>query len=539
MNKELLSVMILDDEYLVRELLKRSIDWEELGLAIVGEASGTMEALDLVEEVHPDIIFADICIPVMDGMEFSKRVLARYPQTKIIILTGHDEFEYAKESVKIGITDFLLKPVNAEEIGKVLTGVCRKVKEEKIFESEYRRLRGQIEDSFSYLKEKFYNDLLFGSLSEGEIEKKLIYYDINFKFQNFQVAVIEPSYTSLSGKKNEEELLMLRMHCLEIIRKYFNDREHLRAFFGLRGNIVLLKNNPDLKISEYCEVIKNNLMNRLSCSVCIGIGKEVNSLVGVSRSYEEARIALEYKIVEGKNNVILFSDMNLSERKDGIVLTEHLVDLGFFLRAGVCEKSSAIIKLIMNNHLGSSVDIESVRVSAANIISVILNIIMEVKIKSQDVFRLGRQPYDYVYRIETIPEMISYLNNLVDLLVSSINTIQSKCTSKMVNEVIEYLRENYHNSELTQNVVSGEFNMNSSYLSRKFKQETGQTFIDYLSRIRIEKAIDFFKTTDKKNYEIAEEVGIADPHYFSIFFKKHMNMSISDYRKEIVKINSD
>ncbi len=99
-------------------------------------------------------------------------------------------------------------------------------------------------------------------------------------------------------------------------------------------------------------------MNRLSCSVCIGIGNEVNSLVEISHSYEEARTALEYKIVEGKNNVILFSDVNLSERKGGIVLTEHLVDLGFFLRAGVYEKSSDIIKLIMNNHLSSSVDIE-------------------------------------------------------------------------------------------------------------------------------------------------------------------------------------
>ncbi len=532
MKDKLFLVMILDDEHLVRELLKRSINWNEMGMTIAAEASGTMEALDMVEEFHPDIIFVDICMPIIDGMEFSRRVLEKYPQIKIIILTGHDEFEYAKESIKIGVTDFLLKPINTDEIQKVLLRIRKKIEKEKLFKNEYKKLKEQIEENFPYLKEKFYNDLLFGSLSETEIKEKLTYYSIEFEFQNFQIAVIEPSH--LSGKENqkEENLLILRLQCLEIIKKYFNDNQHISTFFGLQGNIILLKNNPDLEISQYCETIKNNLMNRLDCSICIGIGNITNCLSGISISYNEANIALKYKVIEGKNNVILFSDIDLSEREENIVLTEHLVDLGFYLRAGVYDKTSELIDIILNQHCADT-DIQSIRVSASNIISVILNIMIQGKINSSTIFQYGKQPYDYVFKIETLPEMKSYLKKLTDLIVKSINTIQSKKTCKLVNNVIDYLQEHFCNPELTQYVVAEEFNINSSYLSRKFKQETKQTFVDYLSRLRIEKAIMFFKETDKKNYEIAEEVGIADPHYFSIFFKKHMNMSISDYRKKI------
>jgi two-component system, response regulator YesN len=532
MKDRSLLVMILDDEYLVRELLKNSIIWDEMGMTIAAEASGTMEALDIVEEVQPDIVFVDICMPIMDGLEFSRRVLEKYPQIKIIILTGHDEFEYAKESVKIGVTDFLLKPINTDEIKKVLLRIRENVEEEKLIKKEYSELKRQIEENFPYLKEKFYNDLLFGSLSETEIEKKLPYYSISFKSLNFQIAVIESTYSSTRETSNEENLLILRLQCLEIIKKYFNDNQNIFSFTGLKGNIVLLMNNPDLDISQYCETIKNNLMNRLDCSICIGVGNRTNCLSDISLSYNEANIALKYKVIEGKNNVILFSDIYLSKKEENFALTEHLIDLAFYLRAGVYDKTSESIDIILNQHCADT-DIQSIRVSASNIISVILNIMIEGKINSSNIFQYGKQPYDYIFKIETLPEMKSYLKKLTDLLVNSINTIQSKKTCKLVNKIKVYLQEHFCNSELTQYIVAEEFNINSSYLSRKFKQETKQTFVDYLSRLRIEKAIMFFKETDKKNYEIADEVGIADPHYFSIFFKKYMNMSISDYRKKI------
>ena len=122
-----LKVLIVDDEYLIRNLLKLRINWDEYGMTVVGEASNAREALDMIDEYMPDIIFTDICMPYMDGIEFSKIALERYPDIKILILTGHDEFEYARRSIKIGVSDFILKPINVNEIEKSLLKLKKKI----------------------------------------------------------------------------------------------------------------------------------------------------------------------------------------------------------------------------------------------------------------------------------------------------------------------------------------------------------------------------------------------------------------------------
>lgn len=534
METNKLNCIILDDEHLVRELLKRSIDWDSLGMKIAAEASTGMEALDLVEEIHPDIVFVDICMPIMNGIEFSKLVLEKYPQIKIIILTGHDDFKYARESVKLGVADFILKPINAVEIDEVLQNVCAQVRTEKSYATEHTRLKKQIEDNLPFLKEKFFCDLLLGVLSEEEISSKLEYYGTSFSSSTFQIAVVETSFPSIADA-GEEDLLMLKMQCFDILKQYFCKENGVIPFYGIHRNIVLLNNNPVLCHSDYYETIKNNLLNSSNCSISIGVGSKKDSIALISQSYNEANMALQYKIIEGRNNVINYAEVNSTEKKkDTIVLSDSLPDFTFYLRAGIYDESTAVMNTIFDEqHFSSDTGATAIQVYAANIISVILNVITEFEIARDMVFNSGKQPYECVFKIVTLPEMKKYLCNLIEAVTKSINEINSKHTGKLISDVKHFLQKNFSKHDLAQNVVAEEFFVNSSYLSRKFKQETGQSFVEYLSRLRLEKAITLLQETDKKNYEISDEVGIADPHYFSIFFKKYMNMSISDYRREI------
>lgn len=175
---EKLKVLIVDDEYLIRNLLRMRIDWEKQGLTIIGEASNAHEALDMVDEQRPDIIFTDIYMPSINGIEFSREVLAKYPDIKIVIVTGHDEFEYAHQSIKMGISDFILKPIRASDLLNVIDKLKNKIFEERTRDKELERLKEDLERNFPYLREKYLYQWLKGDLSKEEIHEKAEYFKL-------------------------------------------------------------------------------------------------------------------------------------------------------------------------------------------------------------------------------------------------------------------------------------------------------------------------------------------------------------------------
>jgi two-component system, response regulator YesN len=532
--REKLSCLILDDEHLLRELLKRSIKWDFHNMELLSEASSAMEAIDQVEQYQPNLIFVDICMPIMDGIEFSTIILKRYPHIKIIILTGHDSFDYARQSLKIGVSDFLLKPTNSSEINITLDKVCREIRDDKKRLKEHKMLKKQLDDNLPLLKERFLADLVSGTLSPDEVKNKSCYYHINFHSDQFQVSLLEPSIKEKKG--SEEENLFLQFQCIEYIKCYFYRQNDILVFIGNRNKIVLINSNSDFFQSDYYESIKENLINSFNCSISMGVGTEKKGIDSISRSYDEAFTALNYKVIEGKNNVISFSDINLRKQLNCKDLSNSLNEFTFYLNAGISDKSILILSEILEEKCTMAIpDLSYLQIPSVNILSRILNTVREQDIEMK-LFALSlTELYNRVFIIETLPEMIKYLSELILTVANTINKTNSQKTGKLISDVKKYLREEYLNHDLSQNLVAEKFFVNSSYLSRKFKKETGQSFVDYLSKIRLKRAIVLLQETDKRNYEISEEIGIADPHYFSIFFKKYMNMSISEYRKKILK----
>lgn len=533
---EILNCIILDDELLLRELLKRSVEWENSGLRLIAEASSAMEALELVDEFQPDLIFVDICMPIMNGIEFSSLVMQKYPHMKIIIITGHDDFDYARKSIKIGVSDFLLKPINAEEIKRTLTQVCVEIRGNRNRMREQSELRRQLEENFPLLKERFLNELLTGSLSEEDMENKKVYYGIDFFSNSFQVSIIELYIRK--GVESEETGLLLQLQCLKYLDSFLNRDNQMLSFAGKGDLIVLINSDRKTFQSDFYERIRENLMSNFSCSLTIGVGSAKEGLESLSVSFREAETALSYKIVEGKNTVLNYSDINLQPERDIPDFSAELNDFTFHLKAGISEKANSIIENILREECsGGYPDHSDLQIPALNILSRILSLVREIDNSEIKAVLPIKEQYDTLLKIKTLPEMISYLSDCVNIITEINNLSNSRRTGKLISDVKKYLKENYSHFELSQNTVAQEYHVNSSYLSRKFKEETNRSFIDYLSRIRLDRAIALLQETDKRNYEISEDVGIADPHYFSLFFKKYMNMSISDYRRKMKEVN--
>lgn len=534
MSGDLLKVMIVDDEHLVRDLLKRCIDWAEIGYEVAGEASCAQEAMELIEKVSPDVIFTDICMPYMDGIEFARVVFEKYPLIKIIILTGYEEFEYAKRSIKVGIADFLLKPINDDEIRKAAVSMKEKIESERTHRTEYARLKKYLEENLPYLREKLLNELLQTDPGEGDLRQRLRYFHIDLGPDGYQVAVIEAACpdTGGSGDGGEEEKLLLRIQCMEMVRQYFREDIQVYIFSDNSQRIVVLNGSPDIELTECLEAVKTMLVNRLKCFVSIGVGNRYPSDSRVKDSYKEACNALEYKVVAGKNQVIGYRDLNFSSEEPFRLHNDQLDSLAFFLRTGMKGKAVEFVESVFSeNSLGQKVRIESIRAGVSSIVSVVLGIVSEAGIPSSEVFGQGMQPFEQVFKLDTVPELRSYVRGLVMSAAGLMENLQNRKVNQAVRQVQEYMLQNLQNSDLSLSTTAKAFYMNVSYLSRIFKQETGQTFVEYLTRARMEKAIRLIRETGLKAYEIAGEVGIEDPHYFGICFKKYAGMSVNDFKR--------
>ncbi|TYQ15159.1 UNVERIFIED_CONTAM: two-component system response regulator YesN [Acetivibrio alkalicellulosi] len=527
----LLRVMIVDDEEKERNLLKICINWNELGMEIVREASGGREALDCLEEVNPDIIITDIRMPFMDGLEFSKTVVEAYPYIKVMVLTAYEEFEYAKEGIKAGVADFLLKPIKRSEIKSALINIRNKIQAERLHKTEYEKLKKQLEDSFSYLKEKFLNELIQKSYSLDEIKNKLSYFSVDSIERYIRIALIEASHPDIDI--TEEQKVLLEMKCTELIKQYFKDDECIHIFVDNSGRSVILSGNKDIELVECCEQIKVMIINRLKCYVSIGIGNEYSDFKYIKKSYKEACEAINYKVLLGKNHIVSFEDTNINQDTLDIK-QDDINEIGFFIKIGMSEKAiEGIQKIFHNFHVSGFKSIDHLRIITINIVTVILNSITELGLGYNDVFENSVLPYDPIMKIDNVPEMNDYITKMITHIVDRIKSIRTRKTNKIVKDIIDYLNENLSNSQLSLTLVAKAFYMNSSYLSRIFKQETGQTFVEYLTKLRIEKALDLFKGTDLMLYEVAEKIGIPDPNYFGKCFKKHVGLSVNDYKKTV------
>ncbi len=531
-----LKVLIVDDEYLIRNHLKKIICWEEIGMEIAGEAISASQALELIDKTVPDIIFTDICMPFMDGIEFSKVVIEKYPHIKIVIITGHDEFDYVKRSINLGISDFILKPINRDEIRRVALDLKNKIELERTHIREYEKLKQRLDEIRPYLLEKFLNELIVGELDQDDIVDKLNYFkiDMNHKSDVFQAAVVDVSSSIRGTNEKEEEQILLAMKCSDQIRKVLREDECVQVFFDNSRKIVILSNNESLDIAECCEAIKVMLINSCKCFVCIGIGSQIHGLTNIKVTYREACDALNYRVVIGKNQVINYNDISSRNDQAWRGIPNKGEKLDFLIKTGLKSKAMELIdQLFSESCFDMSVTIENLRLEAFDIISVCMRVLLEYKIDTLSMWEKNTQPYEEVLRLDNLLEMKNYLKSLVEVVIDKIHSFNKRKVNLLIVQIQEYIENNIHSTNLTLSTIAKQFFVSPSYLCRLFKQETNQTVVEYITRERMECAAKLLKETDLKVYQIVEKVGINDPNYFGTIFKKFTGLSVNEFRKKV------
>lgn len=420
----MIKVFLVEDEIIVREGIKNNIEWKKEGFEFVGEASDGELAFPLIQKTEPDILITDIKMPFMDGLELSRLVKQEFPDIKIIILSGYDEFEYAREGIKIGIAEYLVKPISGSQLLESVKKVGEIVTDEKRRKRYMKNFEKEQEENARIAKGNLFRNLISGKRSISELLKEGRKLGIELTAPKYNLILFQYFFDD-----DNSECLQSRNAIGNLIEKIVEEKSGI--LLGERemiGWMFLLKETEE----ESLEILEKSLLEEL-CDVAGlfpdveyfgGVGKPISRLSELNKCYAKASQAFAYRYLKPHNQIVYGA-----------------------------------------------------------------------KIECDDAEVVSRKKY-----------------------------------STLLKDAKKYIQNNFSNEEISLNMVAANVNLSPNHFSSIFRQETGQTFIEYLTFVRMERAKELLRSTAMRNIEIALEVGYKDAHYFSYLFKKTVGCTPKEFR---------
>ncbi|EES72130.1 response regulator receiver domain protein [Paenibacillus sp. oral taxon 786 str. D14] len=544
-------LILADDEEDVREGLLGLIDWEGLGYVVQETAENGKEAVELVEKHAPDVVVTDIQMPFMNGLQLSEWIRERYPATKIIILTGYEEFEYAQKAIRLGIDEYVLKPFSAGELAEILRKVKLQLDEEVAAKENVQLLTEHYRKNLPILQSLFLSSLVSRRLQEAEIREKCEHYDLDLSGDRYMVSAIridsapawrgsdgshEPGNgTALSLKDTNDTQLQL-FAVFNIAEEIVRLHPKGRAFIHHDEVVVLSVGEPGAdkpladQTLQLLKEIRFSVERFLKLTVTIGAGSEVGQLSELAGSYEEAVKALDYRVILGGNKVIWIEDVE-SRQTDPLSLDEMKEkELVRCLKVGSDQELVNLLEELFKALTDSKASYQDFQLYLLELLTAVIKVAKDIRVDLDKLFGDGAGFLGQFVKFSHADEAKAWFLDICMKLKQSIATDRQSSYNKLVDEAKEYILAHYGDHDISIAKVCQHLHISTGYFSNIFKKETKTTFVNYLMGVRMDAAQDLLATTDLKAFEIAERVGFADPNYFSFCFRKKFGISPKEYR---------
>ena len=532
-------VLLVDDEALIREAISENTRWEELGYELMGTCKNGREAIERLNQEEADLVLTDICMPYVDGMELTRYLYEKHKEVKVIIISGYDDFEYAKTAVKYQVMDYILKPTTAKELAQTLTRVKEKLDEERFQRSDMKRIRGAYMSNLPILRGRFLNSLLMGNVGGQEIKEKLKDYEIRLDGKYFMTALVAGDDLAPFLRQSAEYKSDLA--CFAIYNVSSEIMDYYQAgvsFQDVDGRTVLIfSGNEEIEelALKVTEEIHGSIFRFLKIHSTIGLGGRTGRVQELARSFQEARRMLEYRFVLGGNQVIYARELPENQDLVSGELPKYVSRICLAIRSGkekeVREEISAFTSALRKSCLNRNRSIFHVQ----NLILSVMNELDLAALNDEKILKEERELLNTVYARDHLSEVEEVLVAFSTRLAEHFRDEKDSYCKRQALRALDYIEEHYRDTDVSLNSVCSCLAMSTSYFSSIFKNYTGETFIEALTRKRMEKAKFLLENTSRKNYEIACDVGYSDPHYFSNIFKKATGMTPTEYARKVRK----
>ena len=533
----MLKVFLVEDESVIREGLRDKIPWEQYGFQFVGEAGDGEMALPLIRKTRPNVLITDIKMPFMDGLSLSKIVSEEFPKMKIIIISGYDDFEYARQAIQVGVDQYLLKPITRMNLRKALLEVKEKIEHEMEREDYQIQYQNDMREYEQFSRRRFFEKLLEGELSVREIYDEAAKRSIEISASGYNLLFLYLQEKNVTVSEESMEQFIRRQE--EILHYFLRYPQFILFRWNVNCYGVLVKEEWE-KIEEVTaralDYIKSACKEQEAhLEWYVAAGEPVERLSMLKKCYQSVNHYFAYRFIMPElhvfNKITLASYLTVPEEKNiGKVEPSKMNPeiIRDFLQRG----SSSEIYDFVETYLSSIREaLESRMFRDYVVLNIRFAIISYLESIGSGQEEFAEQLEMRVQDIHMKAEEVS--DYFVDSLQAAI-TIRDKesnyQSSKMLGRALDYIDENYDKEDLSLSSVAGKVDVSANYLSAIFSQNMQKTFVEYVTEKRMEKAKKLLAGTDKSSGSIALEVGYKDAHYFSFVFKKTQGMSPREYR---------
>lgn len=533
----MISVFLVEDEFLIRKSIKENIDWKQEGFSFVGEAGDGELALPLIKEKKPNILITDVKMPFMDGLELATLVKRDFPQTRIVILSGFREFEYAKKAISIGVTEFLSKPISSQQLLQVIKKIKLQIEEEQEEETLRKMYLEEMKSKFALERNLFLTKVLERRTNLPELikEAEKLGLDMIAQMYNVMLCRFRPAEDTPENWEKTQQATD------RAVFLFSGDHRVILFERGFEGIALVLKGSSETELDTIADdtaaAIRAICRNYPQVEYFGGVGHSVNRLSELHNSYQSANKAFATRFFTTKNQIIFHDDvktMKLAGEQTQEIKIDDPKTLSWgtiedFLMTGMREEIPGFVEEYLESLGPENCDVDSFRLHVA------MNAYFCALAYAEKIAIQQKKPADALGTVPaSIPDKTGlgrYLEHLLHTVLSEREKQQSRRYSLQIAKAREYILAHAKEYGLSLNTVAQQVNMSPNYFSTVFSQEVGKTFIEFLTETRMDIAKELLRTTTMRSSEIAPEIGYQDPHYFGFLFKKIVGCSPKEYRQ--------
>ncbi len=531
-------VLLVDDEEEIREGIIQKIDWEGCGFQLVGGAENGKEALEMAERLRPDLVMADIKMPFMDGLELCRILAERMPTMKRVIFSGFDDFEYAQQAIKMNVTEYILKPINAAELTEMLGRLRAQMDREIDERRNVERLEEYYRQSLPILREQFLNGLVesrFATESAKDIIARATRYGLQIDAGCWSVAVARADDVGEGSPLAVRELRLLSAQ--KVIEEHLERFGRFYSFlYGDSVTVVAMLPSPHLilefveRLDQVCKIAQRLLGFHLA----VGVGPVCHELPGLHSAYLGALRAVDYRVLTGTDQAIYIDDMEPSTTAPLNFEEQDERRLSGAIKLGTPEEIKEVVDSLIGRfgeHSGAGLSFNQYQIYLMEMLAVLINLARAYRLELDEVFGEGFQGYAHLADFDSLKSLSAWFYDSCLHISTFIKRERLDAAKLTVEKAKAFVQENYHNTDISVEMLCNHLHMSPAYFSTVFKREAGVSFINYLTDVRMDQAVKLLNSTEEKTYAISALVGYTEPNYFSYVFKKRFGVSPSKYRK--------
>ena len=527
-----IKVLLVDDEPFIRQGMRMIIDWESYGYEIAAEAENGIQALEILDSEEIDLAFVDMKMPGMSGLELIKTAQEKGMELYFVVLTGYADFSYAREALRLAVEDYLLKPIQKEE----LTDILERVKEEK-----EKDRNDNIELVLNHELDIHLSHILLGKYMETDLEIVNQYMPRSDRWQyvSFEFEKKSDVFRNMTA----EERKSLQKQCVTEMRYILRDWQqqvvsslHEEEQLTDAGVLLIpqMYKEQQMEVMEYVAWLQKRLQARTGRKTQVYVGTAVSRIADISQSYYSIRLTrCMHEFADGSNQPVAVGEKSENSRPALGMRTKDIEELVEAVRANNGEMIAVKVQQIYEQIQNSGFNLNVVQTKLYYLLYRLVNLANELdnEANQEEILKhIGQKSFDKIVLSGTADELTEFVCAYAKYL-ERLRKVESE---GVLGQVEQYVRQNY-SQNISLKSIGEQFYINNVYLGQIFKKKNGVAFKEYLNRIRIEKAAGLLKDTDEKIYTIAEKVGFHNTDYFINRFVQEKGITPRQYRMKAKK----